>query len=58
MDTEETADDFAALSAVADKPGAEIESVDFDLSSFSMDTKETADDFAALSAVADKPGQR
>ncbi|MCK9619345.1 MAG: fimbrial protein FimV, partial [Methylobacter sp.] len=41
-------DDFTALSAVADKPGAEIESVDFDLSSFSMDTEETADDFAGL----------
>ncbi|MGZ8928732.1 MAG: FimV/HubP family polar landmark protein [Methylobacter sp.] len=56
MDNQETADDFAVLSAVADKPGAEIESVDFDLSSFSMNTEETADDFTALSAVADKPG--
>jgi len=56
MDNQETADDFAVLSAVADKPGAEIESVDFDLSSFSMDTEEAADDFTALSAVADKPG--
>ncbi|MGZ8238629.1 MAG: FimV/HubP family polar landmark protein, partial [Methylobacter sp.] len=56
MDNQETADDFAVLSAVADKPGAEIESIDFDLSSFSMDTEETADDFTALSAVADKPG--
>ncbi|HEY8219389.1 MAG TPA: FimV/HubP family polar landmark protein [Methylobacter sp.] len=55
MDSEETANDFAALSAVADKSNADIESVDFDLSSFSMDSKETVDDFAALSAVADKP---
>jgi len=56
MDSNETADDFSAASAVADQPGSEIESVDFDLSSFSMDSTDAADDFSAASAVKDKPG--
>jgi len=55
MDGNEAADDFAVASAVEDKSGAEIESLDFDLGSFSMGGDETADDFLGLENSNKKP---
>ncbi|MGZ5054567.1 MAG: FimV/HubP family polar landmark protein [Methylobacter sp.] len=54
MDSNEAVDDLIVVSAVADKPTAEIESFDFDLGSFSMDSSEAAVDLAVASAVDDK----